>query len=949
MAVLPAWYEPHEKGPVWPSRGSEGTEGPRALGSAAVVDAAVASLKSGDLGAVLVVAEAGAGKADVADSIAGALEGEFAVVRLLASHALKGVRHGALLSILDSLEPADFLAPHGAANGSTANGSTANGSAANGRARAAGPDRGMAGHVAVLRSLWTMVDTKAREAGRPVLIVAEDMHHADEGTASALAEAVSSRWVKLVATARLRPGMPPGLLELWHDGLGERLELGPMDLAGSHAMAEAQLGGAVSRAAGAVLHHVSGGSPERLPLVIGEALGKGALVARRGIWVLASDFVSSGAALEQHVRADLDTLSPAQRSGLALIAHAQPLQEQSARALIPEHVLIELGERGWLADREDGFVRIRSALVADAIRLLTSIPRKLQIHQKLESLGEPWGPDRPNALGRIALALDVGAEVSDAQLAAGAELAVRESQNALALHCMRLISDEGIRSRLRGARARALFNRSDYSACLTSLLSGPRRKSDADDLLVGTLLLSHVRSVLGQAHANPGDADQLAAMARELPADFPPDRPDGPRHAVERRARLLKSMALAYGGDFHRALAADPAQGRAFDGGGEPAVERAIWSLMRAEADIVGGRFEGAMRSAGAVLARPIEDDEHYPLEGHALMRYLVAAIHVGSWEAVDSAVEAYGSGRTWPVVVCGPALYSAQAYALVRQERVDEALQVLPEIIECLRVGDPYKLLGLTLALAAYAAAAAGRTEEARTWLDEAEAAANVGRALTGWLARLHRIAAEVRLGVPDAAGRLVEFIETLRQDGHVGVEMAARSVALELDLEAGHGPDPLEAAELAPACEGRWTAAMGAWAGAIVSGKAEDLMQAGELLRELGILGRARRAFAKAAAAFDEAGDRANARLAGQAARRCEAPGSPAPADDPGEAVLASFQLTPREQDIVGLALDGLSDRQIAEKLHLSVRTVEGHLHRSYAKLGVASRAELAAAVED
>ncbi|MDL2424880.1 hypothetical protein M2C68_19985, partial [Pseudomonas sp. BAgro211] len=89
-------------------------------------------------------------------------------------------------------------------------------------------------------------------------------------------------------------GMPPGLLELWPDGLGERLELGPMDLAGRHAMAEGQLGGAVCWAAAAVLHHVSGRSPERLPLVIGEAMGKGALVARRGIWVLASDFVSSG-------------------------------------------------------------------------------------------------------------------------------------------------------------------------------------------------------------------------------------------------------------------------------------------------------------------------------------------------------------------------------------------------------------------------------------------------------------------------------------------------------------------------------------------------------------------------------------------------------------------------------------------------------------------------------
>lgn len=55
----------------------------------------------------------------------------------------------------------------------------------------------------------------------------------------------------------------------------------------------------------------------------------------------------------------------------------------------------------------------------------------------------------------------------------------------------------------------------------------------------------------------------------------------------------------------------------------------------------------------------------------------------------------------------------------------------------------------------------------------------------------------------------------------------------------------------------------------------------------------------------------------------------------------------LTPREREIVTLAASGLSNRGIAERLVLSVRTVEGHLYRACAKLGVTDRSELAAII--
>jgi len=52
---------------------------------------------------------------------------------------------------------------------------------------------------------------------------------------------------------------------------------------------------------------------------------------------------------------------------------------------------------------------------------------------------------------------------------------------------------------------------------------------------------------------------------------------------------------------------------------------------------------------------------------------------------------------------------------------------------------------------------------------------------------------------------------------------------------------------------------------------------------------------------------------------------------------------RLTPQEREIVRLAAAGLTNKQIAERLFVSHRTVGGHLHRAFPKLGVATRAAL------
>ncbi|MCK8432970.1 helix-turn-helix domain-containing protein [Streptomyces sp. D2-8] len=70
---------------------------------------------------------------------------------------------------------------------------------------------------------------------------------------------------------------------------------------------------------------------------------------------------------------------------------------------------------------------------------------------------------------------------------------------------------------------------------------------------------------------------------------------------------------------------------------------------------------------------------------------------------------------------------------------------------------------------------------------------------------------------------------------------------------------------------------------------------------------------------------------------ARRCQGARTPALSG------LVLGELTARQRQIVALAAAGLTNRQIAERLTLSVRTVGNHLYSAYARLGASDRGAL------
>jgi DNA-binding NarL/FixJ family response regulator len=58
----------------------------------------------------------------------------------------------------------------------------------------------------------------------------------------------------------------------------------------------------------------------------------------------------------------------------------------------------------------------------------------------------------------------------------------------------------------------------------------------------------------------------------------------------------------------------------------------------------------------------------------------------------------------------------------------------------------------------------------------------------------------------------------------------------------------------------------------------------------------------------------------------------------------VEAPVDLTPRETEVLRLVAEGLSNKEIAAALFLSLRTVKFHLVNIYGKLGVSTRTEAA-----
>ncbi len=878
------------------------------VGRDAELDLATEILRQEGAGAVLLVADPGIGKTALAGEIAARLAGEMVVMRVHGSPALSAVPYGVLAPYLLDLPVEQATSP-----------------------------------VAILREFWSQFEKRRGGEGARLLLIVDDAHDLDEGSTQILAELVTAGWARLVATSRPRPGLPAALLQLWYDGLAERLELHPLDHGSVTELAEKTLGGTVMASAADVLHSVSEGNPLLLRCLLDDSRADGNLVRRNGVWLLTRALSGSGEGLAEVVRNRVLRTSEAEREAMYVIALSEPVPaavldtqvgRDTVRALMDSRLVLATNGPG-------SPLKMWHPMYSEALRQIVSPARSLQIRQRMVQhlLAEP--PTAEGLLRLVSWALDCGADVDDEQLLQAAFLAAKLLQNPLAMAAAGKVSSEVLRPRARAVMAMVNYNDGDFSTAVR-LLEEDLGFLDADTSgPVGAgLLWAAARAAAGDSSAD------IVADARAAAATLIKGRPtsDPMVGLVGRHARALELAALAHDGHYGE-LREGLERFAELLGTDAPdfVMNRVFLLAMQCELLTVEGRAAEALeagREALALLDAPTDDLLYF--SDFVLARYTLAALEAGDWGAAGSALDRYSASSALGLIVFGGDIQTLKGLSLLRQGRLEQATELLAPAVEALRINDPQRLQGLGSALAFYAAAKSGDAALAARLAGEQDEAA-AGGAYVGALSELFILAGQELV----AKGSGLDKLRKLPESGllHRWPGILLQNLVLRAELGDVRAMESIK--EAASSMSGAWAAGWQSMAAAHLDGEGQGFVNAGNLLAAAGMPGPAAVAFDKAALSFDAEGKRPEARQAAVLRDVSEASLGDALVHDPSAEADRSVPLTRREQDIVALAVSGLTDRQIAEKLMVSVRTVEGHLYRSYAKLGIRRREDLGAAV--
>jgi DNA-binding CsgD family transcriptional regulator len=171
---------------------------------------------------------------------------------------------------------------------------------------------------------------------------------------------------------------------------------------------------------------------------------------------------------------------------------------------------------------------------------------------------------------------------------------------------------------------------------------------------------------------------------------------------------------------------------------------------------------------------------------------------------------------------------------------------------------------------------------------------------------------------------------------------QFAAEVVCLQTAVQFGDHSGASRLSELESMVEGPRAKLAARFAIALSNSDGAELTTISEEFEQLGDLVAAVDAAAHACITFRHSGLRGSAlgcsTRADALAERCGGISTPALRE-----VSEPLPLTAREREIVRLLGSRLTSREIAERLSLSLRTVEGHIYRAMTKTGSASRDEL------
>jgi DNA-binding CsgD family transcriptional regulator/tetratricopeptide (TPR) repeat protein len=852
-------------------------------------------LAAGERSGIVVAGPAGAGKTRLAmEWLASAAGQGLATARVKAAQASRALPFGALAPLLPAtigsrIEPADVL--------------------------------------------WRAAEAiVALGEGRPLVLLVDDAHLLDDASATLVHQLVATRAVFVIATVRTGEPAPDQVVSLWKDELAERIELAPLRPEDIEEVLTGVLGGPVSAA---TLHQLSARSAGnalylRELVLAGEESGR--LTDAGGIWRLSGSPVMSTRLIEL-IEARLRGVHDPERMVLDSLAFGEPLGVRCLLGLTTAAKLEQLENKGLIVTAYDGR-RLQASLThplyGEVIRARIPAFRSQVIRQRLAERLESLGARRrEDALRFATFRLDAGGTTTPELMVTAAATALDRWDLTLAGRLAEAAVEAGggfdaamLRAEVAVLQGEGMEAETQLAALLPLASDDPQRVRvtgiRADNLISRLGRTDEALAVIDEAErlvTDPAALDQLTAkrafalhvagrLQEALDVLVPMlARAEGPEFGF---AWYIGGACMARAGRFAEALLLCEKLARAATafGGGPPPFRPSLEAVVKCAVFAGAGRLRDAEEVAVEEYVRGVTDGS---VTIQAVSALHLARVEVGMGkvsEAARYAAEARDHFREkrWLNLARTALTELALAHALAGA--ADQAAAALAEIASLDLPPDDLNAVELGRARA-WTAAAAGDVTTAHDELRRAVALARERADLVWESEALHD---QARLGrAAEAAPRLAELAGLV--EGDMAPARAQHSAALVAGDAAG-----LAQVSAAFAAMGAWLLAAEASAGAAVV-----------LRRD----GEARRAVA------------AEARAA-ELARRCQGAMTPALRAIQTQALLSS-----REIEVAALGAAGLSNKDIAVRLSVSVRTVENHLQRVYEKLGVARRADLAQAL--
>jgi DNA-binding CsgD family transcriptional regulator len=765
-----------------------------------------------------------------------------------------------------------------------------------------------------------------RHGGRRLVTVADDVSLLDAASLALLGYLAARGAIFMIATVRTGEPVPDLVTGLWREGRLERVELADLSRTHLDTLLHLALGGPIGAGAAREFWEVTRGNPLYVREFALDAMESGALVERSGVWHL-EDHVPGTTRLLDLVEHRIGQLPAEARWVVELLALCEPLELGYLESAVPLEVLESLERAGLVTIAvADGEVHLAHPLHARVVRgaMPRSRARAVLLAQadRLEAASPAPGP----AALRIATwRLDAGGRPDPAVLVRGAHLARYAHEFRVVRRLMEAVPGEhldGLGALLLGE---ALYELGVFDAAERVLARGQQLPGSEQVAL--RLVVTRVKN------ANWGLCQPDAALAINSAA-----------RAVVTSRQLVEELdadeasVLVFSGHPRRAL---------------EVLERIMGTdrrtrTVRAIAGSVALAATG--RTAEAVKVAEAGFTDHAALGDELAIAHPATHVinQVFALTEAGRLAEAGQLARAGADIVASQRVPIAQIWFAANlgrvatlQGRLATARRYYAEaagLAEAHRFAGPRSLAlsGLALALAMLGDAdGAAQALAARSSGPAFGFLAPEQQLADAWTAHASRRPVEAAQRFRDAAARA-------DSSGH----RTAESWLLH-DLMRTSGEDTsARLRDLAGECDSALVSARARHAVAARARDARELAAAADDFEAMEATLLAAEAAAGAAEAFGRAGDQRAATAARRHSRSlaaaCEG------AATPGLFRAAAVEpLSGREREIAMLAASGMASRDIAERLFLSVRTVNNHLQHAYTKLGVSSRADLAEAM--